>query len=329
LDTSKSFTQKLYSINDDGFDDIALEIFQFQAKNNAIYRAFLKNLRVNIQDVRSVVDIPFLPISFFKTQSLQTVAGVPEVYFTSSGTTGMQPSVHPVLDLQFYLQHSQRCFEHFFGPLTDYHFFALLPSYLEREGSSLIAMMDYFIKNSASAVSGFYLHDHQKLLNDISNVKNDGRKIIVWGVSFALLDLIENGPVDLSYCQIFETGGMKGRRKEITREELHATLRQNLGVEGVYSEYGMTELLSQAYTTGKSLFSPSPWMKCIGRDISDPMHKGLIGENAGLNIIDLANWATISFIETEDIGKVYADGRFEVLGRMDNSDIRGCNLLLA
>jgi hypothetical protein len=241
----------------------------------------------------------------------------------------MTPSIHPVLDLQFYLHHSQQCFEHFFGPLTDYHFFALLPSYLEREGSSLIAMMDYFIKNSASSVSGFYLHDHQKLLHDVSSVKDEGRKIIVWGVSFALLDLIEQGPIDLSYCHIFETGGMKGRRKEITREELHLTLREHLCVENIYSEYGMTELFSQAYTTGKSLFSPSPWMKCIGRDISDPMSKGLVQENAGLNIIDLANWATISFIETEDIGKVYPDGRFEVLGRMDNSDIRGCNLLLA
>jgi phenylacetate-coenzyme A ligase PaaK-like adenylate-forming protein len=329
LKTSKSFTQKLYTISDKSFDDLALEVFQFQAINNPVYNAFIHNLRVNIRDVRCVTDIPFLPISFFKTQNLQTLEGVPEVCFTSSGTTGMKPSMHPVLDLEFYLQHSKRCFEYFFGSITDYHFFALLPSYLERQGSSLIAMIDYFIKNSGSALSGFYLGDHGQLLRDIASAKQDSRKIIVWGVSFALLDLIEKGSVDLSNCYIFETGGMKGRRKEITREELHSTLRKHLNVQQIYSEYGMTELLSQAYTTGKSDFSPSPWMKCIGRDISDPMHKGLINENAGLNIIDLANWATISFIETEDIGKVYADGRFEVLGRMDNSDIRGCNLLVS
>jgi len=206
----------------------------------------------------------------------------------------------------------------------------LLPSYLERQGSSLIAMMDHFIRQSGSTYSSYYLYQVDKLLQDIEALRSkDSRKIILWGVSFALLDLAEqHAGIDLSHCLVFETGGMKGRRKEITRAELHTILREKLNVTGIFSEYGMTELLSQAYTRGQFLFTCPPWIKIIGRDITDPLSKGLLRETAGINVIDLANYQTISFIETEDLGKVYEDGTFEVLGRMDNSDVRGCNLMI-
>jgi len=205
---------------------------------------------------------------------------------------------------------------------------ALLPSYLEREGSSLIAMMDYFIRESASPFSNFYLNNTDQLLGDLECLRTDNRKTILWGVSFALLDLIEKYELDLSHCLVFETGGMKGRRKEIIRAELHATLMERLNVTKIYSEYGMTELFSQAYTSGGQQFSCPPWMKVVARDVTDPFTLGLLGETSGINVIDLANWHTISFIETEDLGKVYADGSFEILGRLDNSDVRGCNLMM-
>lgn len=328
METFKSFESKLYGINDATFTDIALGVFRFQAAHNALYKAFIDNLSIDPQTVNRLEDIPFLPIAFFKTHSVQTEEWAPQTIFTSSGTTGAAVSRHPVRDLDFYLRHSERSFEYFFGSLTDYHFLALLPSYLERQGSSLIAMMDHFIKASASPHSGFYLYTIDTLLADLEKLKHDSRKVILWGVSFALLDLVEQHHPDLSHCLVFETGGMKGRRREITRAELHTTITQGLNVKSVYSEYGMTELLSQAYTKGGSQFTAPPWMKVLGREITDPLTKGLVGETAALNVIDLANWNTISFIETEDLGRVYADGSFEVLGRMDNSDVRGCNLLV-
>jgi hypothetical protein len=228
----------------------------------------------------------------------------------------------------FYLDHAVRCFEEFFGAITEYNFLALLPSYLERKDSSLVAMMDHFIKKSGSTSSGFYLSNISKLLDDLQNLKEQGRKTILWGVSFALLDLAENKKPDLSHCLVFETGGMKGRRIEITKQELHERLCEGLNVDQIYSEYGMTELLSQAYSKGASTLYCPPWMKVVGRDLSDPFQKGLLGETAGINVIDLANWHSIAFIETEDLGKVYTDGSFEIQGRIDNSDIRGCNLMV-
>jgi phenylacetate-coenzyme A ligase PaaK-like adenylate-forming protein len=328
LETFKSFDSKLYGINDATFTDIALGVFRFQAAHNVVYKAFIDNLSINPQNVRRLEDIPFLPIGFFKTHAMQTGAWAPETVFTSSGTTGATVSRHPVRDLNFYLRHSERCFEYFFGPLTDFHFLALLPSYLERQGSSLIAMMDHFIKASGSPYSGFYLYTVDSLLADLERLKRDSRKVILWGVSFALLDLVEQYHPDLSHCLVFETGGMKGRRREITRAELHTAITEGLNVKSVFSEYGMTELLSQAYTKGGSEFTAPPWMKVIGREITDPLTKGLTGETAALNVIDLANWNSISFIETEDLGRVFRDGTFEVLGRMDNSDVRGCNLMV-
>jgi phenylacetate-coenzyme A ligase PaaK-like adenylate-forming protein len=328
LNTFKSFESKLYTVNDQSFTDIALELFHFQASNNPVYRDFIKNLSIDVQSVKNLEQIPFLPISFFKHTLLKSGTWNPEVIFTSSGTGSNGVSRHAVASMEFYLQHARRCFEYFFGSITEYHVLALLPSYLERQGSSLIAMIDHFIKSSLSTYSSFYLHDTDRLLVDIVKLQGDKQKVILWGVSFALLDLAEYYRLDLSKTMIVETGGMKGRRKEITRAELHNILGQALSVREIFSEYGMTELLSQAYTRGDDRFVCPPWMKVLVRELTDPLEKGIRSQTGGINVIDLANIHSIAFIETEDLGKVYDDGTFEVLGRMDNSDIRGCNLLV-
>ncbi len=327
METFRSFESEIYSVNEDSFADIALRVFRFQAHSNPTYKSYISNLGVDIEQVTTLDQIPFLPITFFKAKEIKSGNWNPEVTFTSSGTTGASVSQHLIPDLEFYLRHSQRCFEFFFGSVKDFHFLALLPSYLEREGSSLITMMEHFIKESESLYSGFYLNDVPKLLNDFKQIRGDDRKTILWGVSFALMDLAENHPMELN-AMLFETGGMKGRRKEITREALHETISNSFQVKQVFSEYGMTELLSQAYTQGGLRFSCPPWMKVIGRELTDPLRKGLLNESAGINVIDLANLHSVAFIETEDLGRVYEDGRFEVLGRSDNSDIRGCNLLV-
>jgi phenylacetate-coenzyme A ligase PaaK-like adenylate-forming protein len=328
LNTFKTFESQLYSVNETTFADIALSLFKFQAQNNNVYRQYIENLAINIDKIHTVNNIPFLPISFFKTQIVKTGEWQTQTTFGSSGTTGSTTSVHHVQNLQFYLDHSIKCFEYFFGSIKDYHFLALLPSYLERSNSSLVAMIDHFIKLSGSPHSGFYLHNDKQLLNDLGKLKNDARKVILWGVSFALLDLGEKHQPNLSHCIIFETGGMKGRRKEITREELHRTLTKQFNVHKIYSEYGMTELLSQSYSKGEAQFFSPPWMKIIGRDLTDPLEKGLLNQTCGINVIDLANWHSVSFIETEDMGKCYENGTFEVIGRLDNSEIRGCNLMV-
>lgn len=310
-------------------DDIAIRLFRYQATHNQVYAQYLQNLGVKPVEIITVEDIPFLPISFFKNQTLKSGNWGSEVFFTSSGTTGFSTSTHHIADLNFYLRHAERCFTHFFDSLTNYYFLALMPSYLERENSSLVAMIHSFIQKSQSEDSAFYLYDHEKLVRDIERLKKRGdRKIILWGVSFALLDMGEKYQLDLGDSIVFETGGMKGRRKEMIRQELHTDLKKYFNVNSVYSEYGMTELQSQAYTKGGDVFYTPPWLKVIAREASDPFEKGLIERTGGLNIIDLANFSTISFIETEDTGKVFADGSFEVMGRMDNSDIRGCNLLV-
>jgi len=328
LENSKSLNSNIYTVNANTFSDIALSQFHYQAENNLVYREYLQYLSIDHTKIESLDRIPFLPISFFKSRQVKTGQWHAETVFESSSTTGMVASKHEVKDLSFYLHHAARCFEFFFGPLTGYHFFALLPSYLERNNSSLVAMMDYFIKQSGSPYSGFYLSDLDKLKADIAHAKNDqSKKIIVWGVSFALLDLAENNPPDLSNCLVFETGGMKGRRREMTRQELHAVLKDAFKVSGIYSEYGMTELFSQAYARGSSIFYTPPWMKVMIREVGDPFTWVKDGRPGGLNIIDLANVNTISFIETEDSGLLLATG-FEVHGRLDNSDVRGCNLMV-
>jgi hypothetical protein len=328
LDTLKDFDVKLYSVNDDTFENIALELFHFQAVHNPVYRLYLSNLNVDIKSIKKLDQFPFLPIRFFKSHDIKTGDWNPQVTFNSSGTTSLSTSKHSVRDLGFYLNHTQRCFEYFFGSLDEYHLLALLPSYLEREGSSLIAMIDHFIKLTGSDHSDFYLADLPKLIAELESLKSMGKKTVLWGVSFALMDLAEKYKVDLSHCLVFETGGMKGRRKEIVRDELHKILKEAFYISNVFSEYGMTELLSQAYTKGGTRFYCSPWMKVTGREITDPFETGLLNETSGINVIDLANWHSVAFIETEDLGRVFGDGSFEVLGRADNSDARGCNLLL-
>jgi hypothetical protein len=318
----------LYSINESRFDNIALQLFSHQAANNDVYRSFIQHLGIHPKDVRALPDIPFMPISFFKEHIIKTGAWPTQCVFESSGTTAATTGKHHVFDLTFYLEHCRQGWESAFGPLENFHFFALLPSYLERSNSSLVAMMDHFIKTSGSPHSGFYLRNEEKLLTDLENVRNLGGRPVLFGVTFALLELAERFSPDLSHCLVFETGGMKGRRREMIREELHLELKQNFAVSKIYSEYGMTELMSQAYSSGESRFLPPKWMKIIGRDISDPLRKGLQNETAGINVIDLANWHSAAFIETEDLGKVYGDGSFEVSGRLDNSDVRGCNLLV-
>lgn len=327
METFNSFERQLYGVNDNTFEDIALQLFRFQAAHNSLYRQFILNLCINPDKIHSMDAIPYMPISFFKRHMVKTGNWNTEEVFRSSGTTGSITSSHHIYDLRFYLNHAVKCFEFFFGPLSDYHFLALLPGYLERKDSSLVVMMDHFIKKSKSESSGFYLHNLEHLLSDVEKLRKSARKTILWGVSFALLDLAETAP-DLSHCLVFETGGMKGRRAEITRSELHENLKKGLNVPNVYSEYGMTELLSQAYSRGSERFFCPPWLKILGRDLSDPFKKGLQNETAGINVVDLANWHSVAFIETEDLGKTFADGSFEVMGRIDNSDIRGCNLMV-
>lgn len=328
MQSVKSFTDILPTLNEANFDDIALKLFRFQAENNPIYRSYLNHLDVDPSKIAAIEQIPFLPISFFKSHLIKTGNWEPEILFSSSGTTGSLTSQHAVIDLSFYLSHSQRLFESNYGTLQSYNLLALLPSYLEREGSSLIAMIDHFIKQSQSDYSGFYLNNQEELLQKIASLKSDKRKTLLWGVSFALLDLAERFEVDLSHCIVMETGGMKGRRKEWVRKELHQFLTTRFNCESIHSEYGMTELLSQAYSKNDGLYEPPKSIKVMIRDINDPFMTLGYGRLGAISIIDLANAHSCAFIETQDLGKLGQNGYFEVLGRMDNSDIRGCNLLV-
>lgn len=323
----KSFYQDIFHANKSTFDQLALKVFRYQAVNNTIYKSYIENLGIDANKISRVDEIPFLPISFFKTQTVKTGAWQPEVVFESSGTTGLSTSRHYVRSVEFYLENTERIFNYFYGPLDQYHILALLPSYLERGNSSLVLMADYFIKRSGSNYSGFYLHDLDRLLDTIKQIRGK-RRILLLGVSFALLDLAEKYRPDLGKVQVMETGGMKGRRKEIIRSELHRQLHEGLNTWPVHSEYGMTELLSQAYSTGSGIFHCPPWMKVILRDTNDPFDFNLKRNSGGINIIDLANVDSCAFIETQDIGKKMENGGFEVMGRFDNTDIRGCNLMI-
>jgi hypothetical protein len=326
LQTFESFTGDLYPVNDDSFAEIALKLFRFQAKANPVYAEYLTYLGVRVEHVADVADIPFLPISFFKTRDIRSGAWTQEVIFTSTGTTGSDVSRHSVPSMAFYLEHTQHIFEGRFGPLSDYDILCLLPSYLERTGSSLVAMASHFIRKSNSESSGFYLHNLDKLVRQLELLKG-GRKVLLLGVSFALLDLAEDFRVDLSHCMVMETGGMKGRRQEIVREDLHRILRKNMNIDRVYSEYGMTELLSQAYSSGDGKFKCPASMRVMLREVNDPFTAERDGAGI-INVIDLANSHSCAFIETQDLGKLHQDGHFEVLGRVDNSDLRGCNLMV-
>ncbi|MBN8575347.1 MAG: acyl transferase [Cytophagales bacterium] len=327
MNTIKSFEEGLYGVNASTFPDIALSLFHFQAEANPVYRDYLSHLRIKPSDVGALHEIPFLPISFFKSHDIKTGQWLAETIFKSSGTTGQQTSSHAVKELSFYLRNSQRIFEQFYGPLFNYHILALLPSYLEREGSSLIAMMKQFIDKSGSPHSGFYLNNNDVLVEKLQTLRAGTRKILLWGVSFGLLDLAEKFEVDLSGAVVMETGGMKGRRAEITRQELHDFLKKRLNVPEIHSEYGMTELLSQGYAKSAGLFNFPPWVQPVIRELNDPFCLQREGKAGGINMIDLANFNSCAFVETQDLG-IYTSHGLEILGRIDNSDVRGCNLLV-
>ncbi len=315
--------------SEEEFRQIALEVFQFQAVNNPVYAKYISLLNVDIPRVDKIDKIPFLPIEFFKSHQVISSNQEIQAIFTSSGTTGNLTSRHYVSDLDIYQDSFTKGFEAFYGAVKDYCILALLPSYLEREGSSLIYMMEKLIKDSKHPKSGFYLNNHEELIANLKELKSQNQKILLLGVSFALLELAENHQLDLSHVIVMETGGMKGRRKEMTREELHTILTSRLGVKKIHSEYGMTELLSQGYSKGDSLFETPSWMKVLIRDAYDPFSYEKTERSGGVNIIDLANLNSCAFIETQDLGKIHPNGKFEILGRFDNSDIRGCNLLLS
>ena len=306
------------------FEKRALRLFKEQSQKCLPYNQYLKLLKTDVESISSLAEIPFLPIQFFKTHSIIAKGKKPAIRFSSSGTTGMERSQHLVADLSLYEYSFRTAFELFYGDIEKYRFIALLPSYLEREGSSLIYMCEDLIKRSKHPQSGFYLNN----LDELSEIIKEDKPTILLGVTYALLDLAELGPFQLNNTIIMETGGMKGKRKEMLKDELHQTLSNAYGVDLIHSEYGMTELLSQAYSKGNGRFSTSHWMRVFSRDIEDPFSLTNNGKTGGLNIIDLANIHSCAFIATQDLGRVYTDQTFEVLGRFEQSDIRGCNLLV-
>ena len=310
------------------FNNVALNIFKHQFKNNKVYRSFCDLLYIHPSDVQTIEQIPFLPIQFFKTRKVVSSQDEIQETFSSSGTTGSITSKHLVTDLSWYETSYLKGFEYFYGNIKDYTVLALLPNYLERKGSSLIYMVDDLIKRSKQPESGFYLNNLSELAKKLKELDKKGKKILLIGVSFALLDLVEQYDFELNNTIIMETGGMKGRRKELIRNELHQILEKGFGVNEIHSEYGMTELLSQGYSKGNGIFNCPPWMQILTRDTEDPLTTLPKGTSGGINVIDLANYNSCSFIATQDLGKVYSDHSFEIIGRFDNSDIRGCNLMV-
>lgn len=317
---------KIASLNALHFDAVALEVFQYQSAHNPLYARFLELLGKNPASIGRICEIPCLPISLFKQYLIKTGRWTPEQLFLSSGTTGQIPSRHAVRSLPFYLDNARAGFESLYGPVRNYCVLALLPAYLERQGSSLVAMADDFIRHGQPG-SGFFLHDLEALAHQLKICVATGTPTLLLGVSFALLDFAEKYPMDLTGVIVMETGGMKGRRKEITRTELHSTLKKAFSLTQIHSEYGMTELFSQAYSAENELFRPIKTLRAMAYDVYDPFHQQPAGKTGILHLIDLANIETCAFIATEDLGKVYADGNFEVLGRLDAAERRGCNLL--
>lgn len=329
IDTGNIFSIKTF----EEFQSKAIEIFHYQASNNPVYKHYLESLKTDLSSIYKIDQIPFLPIEFFKTHSIVSSSDHSSsgTIFTSSGTTGQVTSKHIVKDISLYEQSFKKCFELFYGNISDYCFLALLPSYLEREGSSLVYMTDTLINESKHIESGFYLHNYDELILKLQKLADKKQKTILLGVTYALLDLIDRFPLfkfPKGSLIVMETGGMKGKRKEMVREELHEILSSGFGVETIHSEYGMTELLSQAYSKGKGVYNCPPWMHILIRDANDPFTYLEDNRAGGINVIDLANLYSCSFIATQDLGKKTAKNSFEVLGRFDNSDIRGCNLMV-
>lgn len=322
-------SQDIFTINNQKqFEKIALKVFRFQYEKNSLYRKFCELLKVEKGSVKSLQQIPFLPIQFFKNHDVLSSSDTVKEIFTSSGTTGLLTSKHLVTDISLYEQSYQLAFSEFYGNIEDYVVLALLPSYLEREGSSLIYMINDLIQLSKNDNSGFYLHNYNELISKLIELDSSGKNVILIGVTYALLDLIELQSFQLKNTIIMETGGMKGKRKEIIREELHNQLCKGFGVSVIHSEYGMTELLSQAYSLGNGIFECPNWMHILIRDTEDAFSYVKPNKTGGINVIDLANINSCSFIATQDLGKKHKNNSFEVLGRFDNSDIRGCNLMV-
>lgn len=325
----ENLSKQIFKINDENsFHRIALEIFKIQSKHNLVYNKYLEALNIDIEKIDTLEAIPFLPIEFFKNHRIVLDEMDSEIVFSSSGTTGMIPSRHFVTNTKIYEESFIKGFQHFFGSIKEYCILALLPSYLEREGSSLIYMAQQLIHLSENDKSGFFLNNLSDLNELIHSHELKNKKIILLGVTYALLDLAENYSINKPELIIMETGGMKGKRKEMLREELHEILSRKMNVKHIYSEYGMTELLSQAYSIGQGIFKTPPWMKVVIRDTNDPFSLIPDKKSGGINVIDLANINSCSFIMTQDLGRKYKDGSFEVLGRFDSSDVRGCNLLV-
>jgi len=310
------------------FNAAALAVFKHQFEHNSVYRSFCDLLYKHPSEVKTVEQIPFLPIQFFKSHTIVSNIKSADATFTSSGTTGSIVSKHFVSDLEIYKQSFRRGFKSFYGAIEKYTVLALLPSYLEREGSSLVYMANDMITQSNQPESGFYLHDLEALKNTLLKLEAKRQKTLLIGVSYALLDLIEAHSFKLKHTTVMETGGMKGQRKELVKSELHTILKHGFGVNKIHSEYGMTELLSQAYSKGDGIFNTPPWMKILTRDPEDALSIQPIGKSGGVNIIDLANINSCAFIATQDLGKIHSNGTFEILGRFDESDIRGCNLMV-
>lgn len=318
--------EKVFSVqNEKGFTEIALDVYRFQYLTNPVYGAFCRALQRTLENVHSLEAIPFLPVQFFKTKAVVSGTFSPEAVFKSSGTTGSATSRHLVKDLKLYEQSFLQCFERFYGAVEDLCILGLLPSYLERGDSSLVFMVDKLVKRSGHPASGFYLYDHKKLKETLLKLEAAGQKTVLFGVSYALLDFAEACPVPLRYTTVIETGGMKGRRKEVTKAELYSRLKTAFSAAEIYSEYGMTELLSQAYAVN-GLYRTPPWMRVLLREETDPLSYS--SRSGAINVIDLANIHSCAFIATDDRGRRHGDGRFEVLGRLDNSDVRGCSQLL-
>ena len=321
-------TEDLFGLQETGFVSRALQTFRLQYAGNPLYRQYADALGIQPDRVLTLPEIPFLPVSLFKTHPVRTGDFIPEIVFESSGTTGSVTSRHEVKHLSVYRNSFDAGFRRFYGPVEEWCVIGLLPAYLERSHSSLVLMVHELIGSSGHPDSGFYLYDHDALHAVLQRLERQGQKTLLIGVTFALLDFAEKYAMSLRHTVVMETGGMKGRRREITRSELHDYLKERLGVPSIHAEYGMTELLSQAYSPGDGLFACPPWMRALVRREDDPLEVNLQGEGL-LNIIDLANAWSCSFLATEDIGRIGPDGRFEVSGRADNSDIRGCSLLVA
>jgi hypothetical protein len=322
--------EKVFAIsNEETFQTIALEVYHFQYNNNPVYKTYCDVLAKTPASVTQVRQIPFLPVSFFKSHSIITTDFDPQLVFKSSGTTGMTSSTHYVKKARLYETSFLTCFQKFYGPVEDYCVVGLLPSYLEKGESSLVYMVKRLVEKSGHSESGFYLYDLKKLHKTLEQLESSGQKTILIGVTYALLEFAAAYPGSLKNTIVMETGGMKGRRKELTRAELYEELKKGLGVTEIHSEYGMTELLSQGYSVN-GLFRTPPWMKILLRDETDPLSivDQQTASSGAINVIDLANFYSCSFIATEDIGKIHVDGSFEVLGRMDNTDIRGCSLMV-